>query len=113
VTKNAAEKFAVELKALAERLDRCEQVARYDTATEKQAWALAHSLLDLAESFRTFLDDQLPRLRDERVSCDELHDILFEIGEEFRHILYHVREPEFYAYLRENVSGESSTGDKP
>ena len=61
MTKNTAEQFAVELKALAERLNQCEQVTRYDTADEKQAWALAHSLLDLAESFRTFLDDQLPR----------------------------------------------------
>ncbi len=102
MTKNTAEEFAVQLKTLADRLNRCEQVTQYDTAEEKQAWVLAHSLLDLAESFRSFLDEQLPRLRDERVSCDELHDTLLEIGEEFRHILYHVRDPAFYAYLRDD-----------
>jgi hypothetical protein len=52
---------------------------------------LAHSFLGLAESFRTFLDEQLPRLRDERLSCNGVNDLLIEISEEFRHILYHVR----------------------
>ena len=103
MTKNTAEEFAVELKALADCLNRCEQVTRYDTAEEKQAWALAHALLDLGESFRTFLDEQLPRLRDERLNCDDLHGALLEIGEEFRHILYHIRDPEFYAYLRDDA----------
>jgi hypothetical protein len=99
---NSAENFAVDLKALAECLNRCEQVARYDTSGEKQAWVLAHSLLDLAGSFKTFLDDQLPRLRDTRLSCEQLHDVLIDVGEEFRHILYHLREPEFFAYLRDD-----------
>jgi hypothetical protein len=112
VSKNTAEEFAVELKALAERLNRCEQVTRYDTEAEKQAWTLAHSLLDLAESFRTVLDEQLPRLRDERLSCDETYDVLLEIGEEFRHILYHVQDPEFYAYLRDDVPA-ATDGDEP
>ena len=113
MTKNTAEEFAVELKALAERLNRCEQVTRYDTATEKQGWALAHSLLDLAESFRTFLDEQLPRLREDRLSCDETYDVLLAIGEEFRHILYHVRDPEFYAYLRDNVPAATDADAAP
>jgi hypothetical protein len=112
VAKNTADEFAVELNTLAERLNRCKQVTRFDTAAEKQAWVLAHSLLDLAESFRAFLNEQMPRLRDERLSCDELHDALIEIGEEFRHILYHVRDPEFYAYLRDDVSAAPS-GDEP
>ena len=111
MTTNTAEEFAGELKALAERLNRCEQVTRYDTAAEKQAWVLAHTLLDLAESFRTFLDEQLPQLRDERLSCDELHDVLIEIGEEFRHILYHVRDPEFYAYLRDDGPAAPSSNE--
>lgn len=110
--KNIAEEFAVELKALAERLNRCEQVTRYDTATEKQAWTLAHNFLDLAESFRAFLDEQLPRLRDESLSCAELDDVLTDIGEEFRHILWHILNAEFYAYLRDDVPGAPSS-DEP
>lgn len=100
MTKHKSDTFALELKVLAEVLSRCEQVTRYDTPTEKQAWTLAHTLLDLAESFRAFLDHQLPRLRDERLTSDDLYETLLEIGEELRHIVYHVRDPEFYGYLR-------------
>jgi ATP:corrinoid adenosyltransferase len=111
VSKNTAEEFANELKALAECLNRCEHVTRYDTEAEKQAWTLAHSLLDLAKSFRTILDEQLPQLRDEALSCEEIHDVLLEIGEEFRHILYHVRDPEFYAYLCDDVTAAPDGGE--
>lgn len=108
VSNNTAEEFASELKALAERLSRCEHVTRYDTETEKQAWTLAHSLLDLAESFRTVLDEQLPKLRDEDIGCEKIQDVLLEIGEEFRHLLYHIRDPKFYAYLRDDLTTHDS-----
>ena len=93
--------FAAELRKVAERLDTCDQVKRYDTSEEKQAWTLAHAFLDLAESFRTFLNEQLPRLEDEGLSGEQVNAVLVEIGEEFRHILYHIRDAEFYAYLRD------------
>lgn len=109
--KNIAEEFSVELKALAERLNRCEQVTRYDTATEKQAWTLAHNFLDLAESFRAFLDEQLPKLRDESLGCAELDDVLTDIGEEFRHILWHIQNAEFYAYLRDEAPAAGGRND--
>jgi hypothetical protein len=101
MTKEAQRDFAAALKQIAERLDTCQQVKRYDTPEEKQAWTLAHSFLDLAESFSRFLNEQLPRLKDEGLSDDQINELLIEIGEEFRHILYHLRDPEFYAYLRD------------
>ena len=93
--------FAADLRKIAERLDTCEQVKRYDTPEEKQAWTLAHEFLDLAESFRAFLNEQLPRLTDESLNGDQVNALLVEIGEELRHILYHIRDAEFYAYLRD------------
>ena len=93
--------FAADLKGIADRLSICEQVTRYDTAEEKQAWTVAHDLLDLAESFRTFLNEQLPRLNDGNLSAEELNGLLLDMGEEFRHIQYHIRNSEFYAYLRD------------
>jgi hypothetical protein len=92
------------MKALTDRLNRCEEVTRYDTSAEKQAANLAYDFLDLAESFRTFLNEQLPKRRDESLSCAELDDVLTDIGEEFRHIVWHIHNAEFYAYLREDVS---------
>lgn len=98
---NNSEIFATEMKELAERLEICQQVKRYDSAEEKQAWTLAHNLLDLEQSFRTYLDQQFPRLKKEELNPDQMNDLLLEIGEEFRHILYHIRDSAFYAYLRE------------
>lgn len=100
MNKPKSREFASALNLLAERLSSCENVNRYDTAEEKQAWTLAHDLLDLAESFNTYLNYQLPKLTDGNLSSDELNDSLLDIGEEFRHILYHLTGSEFYAYLR-------------
>ena len=98
---NKFEIFGARLKALAERLEICQKVKGYDTPDEKQAWTLAHNLLDLDASFRTFLDQQLPKLEKEELNSDQINDILFEIGEELRHVLYHIRDAEFYSYLRD------------
>jgi hypothetical protein len=99
--------FAEELKRIAERLDTCPQVRRYDQNEEKQAWSVAHDLVDLAESFRTYLDDLLPRLKNEDLSPDEMNWVLLDIGEEFRHVLYHIHNSEYYAYLRDEIDPPS------
>ena len=88
-----------DIKALAERLSKCPEVTKYDQGDEKEAGVLAHSFADLEESFKTFLNEQLPRLMDKRTTPAELCDTLLEIGEEFRHILYHIHDPKFYRYL--------------
>lgn len=113
MTRTPNPKYVAELNALAERLNRCEQVSRYDTRAERQASKLAYDFLDLAESFRTFLNEQLPRLLDESVSCAELDDVLGDIGEEFRHILWHIHNAEFYAYLRDQAPLKPVPSDPP
>jgi hypothetical protein len=90
---------ATDLKALAERLSRCPEVARLDEGKDREAWTLAHAFADLEESFRKFLEDQLPRLTQDQLEVSEVHDLLLEIGEELRHILYHIKDPKFYRYL--------------
>jgi hypothetical protein len=98
---NQAEEFAVRLKALAERLNTCAQVRRHDTQDEKEAWTVAHNLLDLAESCQTILNDLLPKLSAGEPDSERLHAVLLEIGEEMRHMLYHIRDSKFYGYLRD------------
>jgi hypothetical protein len=90
---------ATDLKVLAERLARCPEVTKLDEGEEKEAWTLAHAFGDLEESFRRFLEDQLPRLTQGQLEASEVHNLLLEIGEEFRHILYHIKDPIFYQYL--------------
>jgi hypothetical protein len=90
---------AVVLKGLAERLSTCKAVTKFDVCEEREAWTLAHAFADLEESFRRFLEEQLPRLAQGQLKESEVHDLLLEIGEEFRHILYHIKDPKFYRYL--------------
>ena len=88
-----------EVKKLADRLSKCPEVSKHDRDLETEAEVLAHAFGDLEESFRTFLNEQLPGLLDDRKTPAEVFDILIEIGEEFRHILYHIHDPKFYRYL--------------
>lgn len=92
---------------LTERLARVKSVSQFDQPGEPQAATLAHSLTDLEKSFREILETQLPRLLDESLAPDQLNDVLLDIGEELRHVLYHIRDPKFFDYLIEHDAGEA------
>jgi hypothetical protein len=93
-------KNPADVRRLAEKLRTIAAVSRFDTEGEEQAWTLAQALSDLEGAFRTLVDDLLPRVaRTDNVT--ELEDILHAVGEEFRHVLYHLRDCQFYGYLRE------------
>jgi len=85
------------VKALAEKLEKLQSVSKLDTQNEKEAWTLAHSFADIEESIQKINKDLFPRL----ISSDEseINDILLEIGEEYRHLLYHINDPKFFKYL--------------
>jgi hypothetical protein len=88
------------MKALVDALASCPEVARLDRpGSDPEAAALAVSFSHLEESFECVLGQLLPRLADKETPQSELADILFEIGEQFRHILYHIGDNEFYSYL--------------
>jgi hypothetical protein len=110
MSKDRILKNVADWERLAERLAKCPEVTRFDTGQEKEASTLAHAFADLEESFRAFLDDQLPRLAQGNLPPSEMCDLLLDIGEEFRHILYHIQDPKFYRYLSPapaEVSGQS------
>lgn len=86
---------------LIERLSCIPSVRQFDRPEEPQASTIVHSLGDLEQSFRTTLDCLLPRLLDESLAPQQLNDVLLEIGEELRHVLYHVKDPKFFGYLFE------------
>ena len=77
-------------------LSRCQKMQRYDRPGEAQAATVAHAFLDLEESFRRFVDEHLVALTQSELSEDQICDKLQDIGEEFRHILYHIRDMDFY-----------------
>lgn len=97
-------KDTVAIAELARRLQTCEKVQtlsrEYSEEKDRaEAWTIAHSFSDLEESFRKFLDVLLPKLLKEELTGEQIEDILLEIGEEFRHILYHIKDPKFFEYL--------------
>lgn len=86
-------------RVLTERLANIKAVAQFDQPGEPQSATLAHSLTDLEQSFRAVSEVLLPRLLDESATTEQLNDALLDIGEELRHILYHIKDTKFFGYL--------------
>lgn len=96
---------------LARRLSNCSAIKRYDSEEHNEAWALADGFSDLEGAFRTILDQQLPKLLDPEVKCEALVDLLQDIGEEFRTILWHIQYPKFYCYLHADAEKGDPTDE--
>ena len=87
------------MRELADILSRSTKMSDFDQPDEPAAWNIAFTLLEIEESFRRFLELQLPKLRSGELSERKIDDLLLEIGEEFRHVIYHLRDAPFYQYL--------------
>ena len=96
---DVTEHFGQRYVRLAEVLYRCGRVRQLDSADELEADTLAHAFLDLEESFKRFVDEHLPVLLRGELTESEVCDRLDDIRKEFRHILYHIRDPRFYRDL--------------
>ena len=98
------------VKLLAHRLSQCSEVTRFDLGQNREAWTIAHAFADLEESFTRFLDEQLPQLVEQPLNEKDMNELLMEIGEEFRHVLYHINDPAFYRYLSDRDTGQTNSG---
>ena len=90
---------AVAIKKLAEGLDRLQPIRKFDSDTDKQAWTIAHALSDIEDSSLKLVRVCIPRLVKQAQSQEEILSALHDVGEELRHILYHVKDTRFFAYL--------------
>ncbi|HUZ96504.1 MAG TPA: hypothetical protein VMU57_16500 [Edaphobacter sp.] len=81
------------LDDLRKRLEGCAMIARLGP---EEASTLVHAFSDLEESLRLFLDEQLPKLADPAMQGEGLENLLLDIREEFRHVLYHLHDPVFF-----------------
>ncbi|MFI5247680.1 MAG: hypothetical protein ACHQWV_03910 [Nitrospirales bacterium] len=98
--RNTVFKSVEDVKQLAEKLSQCPKVAHSGENLKAEAWGLADSIAQVEGSMREFLEDHLPKLKQENLSPSDTFDLLLDIGGEFRHILYHVLEQQsFYRYL--------------
>jgi hypothetical protein len=88
--------------SLRQRLQQCREIARWDEGEWNEAEVLVHALADLEESLEKLVKDLLPQVASNEVVGQELLGVLHEIGEEFRHVLYHVKDPKFYRYVTDD-----------
>jgi len=84
---------------LAKILLKSSKVNSYNDEENKEAWTLSHSINDIEESIKILLNEFFPKLRNETIQENEINDLLLDIGEEFRHIIYHIKDPKFFRYL--------------
>lgn len=98
-----------QIEDLRQRLSRCATVARYG---QEESGTLVHAFSDLEESFRKFLDEQLPKLADPCVEGEQLEDLLLDVQQEFRHILYHLHDPQLFRVLEPTHEWLTLAGEK-
>jgi hypothetical protein len=93
------------LQALADHFERVPRImaaAKRDGKTvEQEAMEIATGLVDIKESADRLFTDLVPRLLKVPSNRDAADDFLNEIGEEYRHILYHIRDAKLFRYLLE------------
>lgn len=63
------------------------------------AMEVATCIADVARASDRIVRVELPRVLAESVSDEEASDALHAIGEELRHILYHITHTAYYGYL--------------
>jgi len=88
--------YGEEVKQLTEVLGRCTLVTKLG---DDEVPTMAIALADIEGSMRVFLTDQLPRLKDPKLTDEQLEDLLLDIREEFRHIAYHFHDPQFFRVI--------------
>ena len=88
-----------EVETLTRQLEQLNDVAQFDEPEQPQAPLVAEGLVHISESASTF-QGLLEHLREPGLSEEEQLDILWDIGEELRHIDEHIHE---MAYFDEQI----------
>lgn len=83
---------------LTDKLLRFKCISQFDTDDEPEAVRLAHALIDIVESMELIKSKYLPELENAE-NEEEVKNTLLDIGDEFDHILYHLKDTKFYEYL--------------
>jgi hypothetical protein len=95
--------FIDKLKAISANLEKCERVSQYSTDTENQCETLAHAFLDMQDAMQVIINERIPMLYLRNLNSNEVDDLILDIGEELRHILYHINDTRVYDYLKTDI----------
>jgi|TARA_B110000908_G_scaffold126595_1_gene148536 hypothetical protein len=94
--------FTEKLNKLSKNLSKSEKVNSLDGKKNIESSTLAHAFLDITESTSLITKELIIKLMSDKISENEVDDILLDIGEELRHILYHIKDSKYYSYLFES-----------
>lgn len=94
-------KYSEKMMIVVNNLRKSRKVNSLDQGEEFESATLAHAFLDIEKTCVTLLNLLFPKLLLNNLSGEEVEEILIDIGEEFRHILYHIKDPKFYEYLKD------------
>jgi hypothetical protein len=94
--------YIEKLKRLISNLEKCERVMRHSTKEENQADTIANALIDIEISLQK-IREAVSKLYLEKLREEEVDDLILDIGEELRHILYHINDTKVYDYLKSNT----------
>jgi hypothetical protein len=97
------ENYIDKYKCLVNNFRKLDKINSYDSDKEKESDTLANAILDIAESSSLIVNELVPKLTANDISESQIEDILHEIGEEFRHILYHIKDSKYYGYLDNSI----------
>ena len=94
----------VELQGLVHRLRSSPKIVELGEplgpeGSEELATEIAAGLLDIRQSADRVFGELLPRLEGLQPAEQEFADVLHAIGEEYRHIYYHLRHTRFFDYV--------------
>jgi hypothetical protein len=92
------------IKTIINNLKKSKKVNSFNDGDEFEYSTLAHSFLDMEDSCKLLLNKYFPKFLKDNIDEEEIDETLFDIGEELRHILYHINDPKFYKYLRNDNS---------
>lgn len=91
------------VKVLAEQLKRIPMLVNFAqqsrASLDEHAWQVATSLADIQESTDRLYGELVPKLLSEGLPREEAEEVLNEIGEEYRHILYHIQDTKLFGYI--------------
>lgn len=93
--------YQEKLSLIAAKLDKLKIIKSFDSIDEPESHVLAYSFLEIEESCKRLCRDFFPKLCSDTLSEEDINNLLFDIGEEFRHIMYHIGDTKFYKYLNE------------
>lgn len=91
--------FIEKLNVVKRNIEKFERVTKHSTNEENQVDTLANALLDIDESIQ-ILKEQISKLYLNDLAKNDVEDLILDIGEELRHILYHINDTRVYDYLR-------------